>query len=394
MKNKIWILMVMAILMLSACSNPKPEMKPKNKTEQTQEQKTTVEGNAEKKEVPKEQTQTATDSQNEKRKIIDTAGREVEIPKQVKSIICVGVGTLRFTSYMQATDLVVGVEENEMNPKVTKPFSYVNQEIFAKLPHTGNNGKTYDEEIIKVNPDVIMTSGNKEAADLLQQKTGIPVVAVPLIDNMFDEKIFQMFALLGEVYGRPERAEELIAYVKELRADLESRTADIKEADKPKVYVGGVSFKGHHGFEGTEADYSPFTAINAFNLADQTGQKGAFNIDLEQVLEWDPDIIFLDFNGMSLIKEDYAKNADYYNSLKAIGQGRVYSQISFRFNAVNAELSMADAYYAGKIIYPDRFADIDPVQKAEEIFEKMLGVKFYDTLKENGYEFREIKITE
>ncbi len=375
------------LFILSACANSGKVVPEASKTKQTENL-----GSGQEKNHKHEE---ATNLVGKATRIVkDAVGREVEIPKEVKSIICVGVGSLRFTSYMQATDLVVGVEENEKNPKVTKPFSYINRRIFADLPHIGNNGKAYYEEIIKREPELIMATADKEAAELLQQKTGIPVVAVPLIDNMFDEKSYQMLELMGEVYGRQERAKELIAYIKGLKEDLQKRTGDIKEENKPSVYVGGVSFKGSHGFEGTEAGYSPFVAIGANNLADLTGQKGAFSVDMEQVLQWDPEIIFLDFNGMALINEDYAKNPDYYNSLSAVKEGRVYSQISFRFNAVNAELSMADAYYAGKIIYPERFADIDIAQKTDEIFEKMLGVKFYDTLKENGYEFREIKIGE
>ena len=52
-------------------------------------------------------------------------------------------------------------------------------------------------------------------------------------------------------------------------------------------------FKGAHGFEGTEAYYGPFELIHANNLANTTDQTGAFDIDLEQVLTWDPEIIFL-----------------------------------------------------------------------------------------------------
>ena len=37
---------------------------------------------------------------------------------------------------------------------------------------------------------------------------------------------------------------------------------------------------------------------------------------------------------------------------------------------------------------------MDVAEKADEIFETMLGVKFYDTLKANGYEFKEMKIGE
>ena len=129
-------------------------------------------------------------------------------------------------------------------------------------------------------------------------------------------------------------------------------------------------------------------------MADTTGKNGAFNIDLEQVLAWDPDVIFVDFNGMGFIKEDYAKNPDYYNSLTAVQAGKVYSQISFRSSASNLETALADAYYAACVIYPEQFKDVDPVAKAGEIFEKLLGVNPYEQLKENGYEFRPIKIGE
>ncbi len=328
------------------------------------------------------------------RTVTDCTGRQVEIPEVVESIVCVNVGTLRFTTYMQATDLVIGVEQNEIEPRISKPFSYINNALFSTLPVMGDNGTTYDEEIVKLSPDVVMAAFDKDAADALQKKLGIPVVAIAVIDNMFDKASYDTIALMGEVYGRRERANELLTYIKGLEEDLRSRTAGIPEEEKPTVYAAGISFKGAHGFDGTEANYSPFVAIGAKNLADETGQTGAFNIDLEQVLQWDPDIIFLDFNGMALINEDYAKNPDYYNSLTAVKKGRLYSQISFRSNAVNAELALADAYYAGKVIYPERFKDVDPVAKAEEIFKMVLGTEFYDTLKENGCEFKEMKIGE
>ena len=95
---------------------------------------------------------------------------------------------------------------------------------------------------------------------------------------------------------------------------------------------------------------------------------------------------------MSLINEDYAKNPDYYNALTAVQEGKVYSQISFRSNASNLETALADAYYAACVMYPEQFRDIDPVAKAAEIFEMLLGTDPYEDLKEAGYEFRPIEI--
>jgi iron complex transport system substrate-binding protein len=191
-----------------------------------------------------------------------------------------------------------------------------------------------------------------------------------------------------------DRANELTAYLKAVQEDLDSRTGNIPDSDKPSVYVAGVSFRGLHGFEGTEAGYGPFELIHANNLADTTGQSGAFDIDLEQVLSWDPDIIFLDFNGMDLINEDYAKNPDYYHALTAVQERKVFSQISFRSYASNLDTALADAYYAACILYPQQFADVDPVAKAGEIFETLLGANPYEDLKESGYEFRPIQIGE
>lgn len=327
------------------------------------------------------------------RTITDSAGRQVEVPEKVESIVCVGVGALRYTCYVGAQDLVIGVEDYETKAGMSRLYNYVNFDKFKDLPVIGTNGEPYTEEIISLAPDVIVMSAYASVeADDLQAKTGTPVVVVPGSDTTLDNAAYETIRIMGELYGMENRATELTDYLKGLQKDLDNRTKDIPDSEKPSVYVGGVSFKGHHGFEGTEAYYGPFELIHANNLANTTGQTGAFNIDLEQVLSWDPDIIFVDFNGMSLINEDYAKNPDYYNSLTAVQNGNVYSQISFRSSASNLETALADAYYAACIMYPEQFADIDPVAKAGEIFEILLGINPYVDLKEAGYEFCPIEI--
>ena len=327
--------------------------------------------------------------------ITDSTGRDVEIPSRVESIVCVGVGALRYSCYMDAAGLVVGVEDYEVKEGMSRLYNYVNFDKFKDLPVTGTNGEPNIEEIITAGPQVIVMSSYASAdADDLQEKSGIPVVMVPGSDTTLDDNAYETIRIMGELYGKEDRAQELTAYLKGIQKDLDDRTADIPEEDKPSVYVAGVSFKGAHGFEGTEAYYGPFELIHANNLANTTDQTGAFDIDLEQVLTWDPEIIFLDFNGMSLINEDYADNPDYYQNLTAVKEGKVYSQISFRSSASNLETALADAYYAACIMYPEQFSDIDPVEKAGEIFTALLGTNPYEDLKEAGYEFRQITIGE
>lgn len=373
-RSFVYLLAVIMMLSLAACGNPNLSS-PASDDAQTS--------------VP------ASPEASGTRVITDSAGRQVEIPDTVTSIVCVNVGALRYTCYMQAQDLVVGVEDYEQKAGMSRLYNYVNFDKFAALPVIGTNGEHYAEAIIDVNPDVIMmTSASGDDAEDLQQKTGVPVVVVPGSDTTMDAGAYETLRVMGEVYGKEDRANTLIAYMDSIKADLDSRTEDIAEADKPTVYVGGVSYKGAHGFEGTEANYGPFALIHAKNLANETGQAGAFNIDVEQVLAWDPDFIFIDFNGMDLIREDYAANPKYYNSLTAVQEGRVYSQISFRSSASNLETALADAYYAAAVIYPAQFKDIDPIVKAGEIFETFLGTNSYSDLKEAGYEFKTLTIGE
>ena len=329
------------------------------------------------------------------RTLTDSKNRTVEVPKQVDRVVCVGVGALRYSCYVGAADRVVGVEDYETKAGMSRLYNYVNFDKFKDLPVTGTNGEPYVEQIIDVAPQVIVMSAYASCdADELSAKTGIPVFVVPGSDTTLDDAAYETIRLLGELYGLETRAQELTKYLKGIQTDLDTRTAKIADDQKPSVYVGGVSFKGQHGFEGTEAGYGPFALIHAKNLADTTGQAGAFNIDTEQVLAWDPDVIFLDFNGMSLINEDYQAHPEFYKSLSAVRDGKVYSQISFRSCASNLETALADAYYAACMLYPEQFADVDPEVKAGEIFTELLGSNPYPDLKEAGYAFRAITIGE
>ena len=114
--------------------------------------------------------------------IVDSLKREVTVPKEVKKIVCVGVGTLRYTCYMDSEDLVVGVEDHEKKePVLARPYNYVNFDKFKDLPGIGDNGEPNIEKIIELEPDVILAIDSlKIGVDELQEKTNIPVVSIPI----------------------------------------------------------------------------------------------------------------------------------------------------------------------------------------------------------------------
>lgn len=381
MKKRVLSLLLAVALLAAVCAGCAKGTEDPKQTEATAEPTQAAGPTA-------QETQTA-------RRFTDGNGRTVELPEQVERVVCCGVGALRYTVYLGAQDRVVGVEDYETKPGMARLYNYVNFDRFSTLPVIGGNGEPYVEQIIAVDPQVIVLSAYVQVdPDELQEKTGIPVVVVPGSDTTLDQKAFDTIRLLGELYGVEDRAEELTAYLSGLTQELADRTGSISEADKPSAYVAGVSFKGNHGFEGTEAGYGPFALIGAKNLADSTGQTGAFDVDLEQVLAWDPDVIFLDYNGMDLIREAYAEKPDYFNSLTAVQEGRVYAQISFRSYASNLDTALADAYYAASVLYPQAFADVNVEEKVGEIFTELLGSNPYPDLKAAGYVFGEISLAQ
>ncbi len=327
------------------------------------------------------------------RVVTDVYGRQVTIPAKVERIAAVG-GAARFVTYAGAADKLVGVNEADKKYDVQKPYSYVNKDRFAKLASVGAGGSSdtpYIEELVKLAPDVIFCLQDKTFTENVQNKTGIPVIGI-YPDGILSDSVYGAITLIGDVMGTQKHCETVVKYMKECYADLQNRTKNIPASSKPTVYTGAVSFRGAHGFEGTYAKYPPFDLIGAKNVADETGQNGGIIIDKEKVVKWDPDIIFLNPGNMNLVNDDYKLNKSYYDNLKAVKNGKVYSQIAYNNNWTNIEIAIADTYYAGCVIFPEAFKDVDPVKKADEIFKVMLGQTLYKELSDAGYGFGKITI--
>ena len=343
------------------------------------------------------QTGVAINEDTGKIKITDMLGREVEVPKDVNKIVCVGPGCLRLITYLNATDKVVGVEDAEKKWSIYgRPYRIAHPEL-AELPTIGQGGpspKPNPEELIKVKPDVVFACYlTKEQANDLQQKTGIPVVVLSYgkLATFNNKELFDSIELAGKILGKEGRASEVVKFIKDCQTDLNERTKNISDDKKPTVYVGGIGFKGMHGIDSTSCNYPPFMAVNAENVVDELNKPSHVFITKEQLLKWNPDIIFIDEGGIKLVREDYSKNPEYYNSLKAFKDGNVYGLLPYNYYTTNVGTALADAYYVGKVIYPDEFKDINPEQKADEIYTFLVGKSVYNTMKEKLGGFEKLK---
>ncbi|MEW5762245.1 MAG: iron ABC transporter substrate-binding protein [Bacillota bacterium] len=333
----------------------------------------------------------------QKIRVTDLAGREVEIAVPVKKVVAIGPGALRLVCYVNGAEKVVGVEDLEKKQPTGRPYILAHPEL-KDLPTIGPGGpnSTPDaEKLVAVKPDVIFASYlvDRAKADDLQAKTNIPVVVLSYGQlATFDEELYQSLTLVGKIIGQESRAREVVDFIKQCQADLHARTKDIPEEKKPTVYVGGLGMKGTHGIESTQGQYPPFVAVNAKNVVDETGKKGSVMIDREKLLSWDPQIIFIDEGGLSLVREDYRKNPQFYRSLTAVRKGELYGQMPYNYYTTNIDTALADAYYAGKVIYPDRFGDVDPAKKADEIYTFLLGKPVYTRMAQDFGGFKKLTL--
>lgn len=323
-----------------------------------------------------------TASNSQKITVIDTLGRQVEINAQAKKVVAIGPGALRLCCYFNNIDMIAGVEQMDKGDSIGKPYVMANPSL-ANLPVIGLGGPNNapdPEKIIAVKPEVIFSTyaADKVSADNLQSKTGIPVVAISYgKTSTFDPAVNASLKLIGKILGKEQKAQEIADYMEKCKNDLDTRTKDIPDDKKPSAYVGSLGMKGTHGIESTQGNYSLFNAVHAKNVVDETGKTGSLMIDKEKLIQWNPDKIFIDGSGFQMFQQDYQKSKDYYNTLSAIKNGEIYSQLPYNFYTTNIDTAIADAYYIGKVLYPEQFKDIDPEKKADEIYKFLVGKDLY-----------------
>jgi len=320
--------------------------------------------------------------------VTDALGRSHDLPSPVERVICSGSGCLRLLTYLQAQDLVVAVDDIESKPNRfdSRPYALANPR-FKTMPIFGQfRGQDNPELILTLDPQpqlifkTFATMGHDPVE--LQAKTGLPVVVLD-VGNLgaARDKFYLSLRTMGALVGTSDRAEALISYFDAAIADLARRTADIPDSRRPTAYLGGVAYKGPHGFQSTEPGYPPFAFVGARNLAHEDGgvakDVSNTNVAKEQIVAWDPDYLFVDLStlqmgenagGLHELRADPA-----YATLTAVQEGRVYGVLPYNWYSQNYESILANAYFVGKVLYPERFADIDPVAKADEIYAFIVG---------------------
>ncbi len=338
------------------------------------------------------------------RDIVDALGRTSTIPDTVERVICSGSGALRLLSYLGGTDLVVGVDEIEKRNDLSdaRPYFLANPQ-FRDLPLIGaHRGRDNFELIMALDPapQVILKSVSSAGPDVptTHERTQIPVIGIDTGDfGAKRPQLYQALRIMGEVIGRTERAEEVIAFFESEIADLEER-ADRSDIVPPTAFVGAVAHAGAQGFNSTEPNYPPFALLGIKNLAAEGAGAGANHamVAKEKILEWDPEILFLDLStlqgGATGGGLHELKTEPVYQALTAVAEQQVWGLLPYNLYSKNYGSILADAWFIGTLLRPDSFDDITPAAKADEIYEFLLGEPVFGQMDEMFEDLAFVKV--
>ena len=330
--------------------------------------------------------------------VTDSWGREVSIPEKVTRVICSGSGCLRYLVYLQGQDLAVAVDDMEKSRSMfeSRPYYLAHPELKDKPLFGEFRGFDNPELIVALDPapQVIFKVNGKMGHDPveLQNKTGIPVIILEYGQLGIGKKeMDETLLLMGRVIGKEQRAREVIAFFDGIIEDLAKRTADIPEGERPSCYIGGVAFKGPHGMTSTEPAYPPFMFVKAGNIAADPTRKASEQLQqstfsTESLVSMDPDKLFVDLSTLQGGAEVNALNQLRTEALdrvlSAVEKGEIYGVLPYNWYSQNHGSILADAYFIGKVLYPERFEDVDPVEKADEIYTFLVGKPVFDRMNE------------
>lgn len=318
----------------------------------------------------------------------DSLGRQVEIRQKAEKVVAIGPGTLRLLFYLGAEERLCGVEEVEKSwDTVGKDYSMTkNFEKIRGLPTIGPGGPgkpPVPELLLNVKPDlIVMSSTMAEVYDpnRLQQEIATPVLTISLgpAGHVDEKTLKEALLLLGKALDKTERAQELVKTIEQILSDLKKRTKGTKPLVE-KVYVGAVSFKGAQPFTATQFPYPPFSWLGISSISDKYARTPGFlNLDFEVFYKEQPQIVFIDEGNLQVVKDDFKKDPTKYCLIEAFRDGKIFGLLPFNYYWTNVSTALANAYFVGKVLFPERFKDTDPTKKANDIFITFLREPLYE----------------
>jgi len=311
--------------------------------------------------------------------ITDMLGRQLTVPTAISSVVATSPPSTILV-YMLAPDKLAGWN---FKNNFTQPFM---DENYTNLPVTGGWFGTQTgnyETIISMDPDIVIegftTDGKiNEAIERRQESFGsIPVVAIN--DSIiFVTQSDPTIEYAGKLLNCEAQAEKLIEFRSSILSEINSTVKDIPEAEKVRVYYA----EGPKGLmtDPSGSQHSQVIdicgGVNVANCPLNQGN-GMTQVSIEQVMDWNPEVI------ITSNPQFYATvySDPLWTSVDAIQNRRVYLAPQNPFCWIDRpqgpHLIIGTAWTA-KMLYPDRFTEMDLPQLTREFYSKFFHYELTD----------------
>ena len=299
--------------------------------------------------------------------VVDHGGNEVEVPNKVTRVVIDQIPILStYMAYFQGSaPYIVGYCGSFKSVISDTVLKNIAPELMESSDTVYAQSDLNIEEIMKLNPDVILyNAGNSSHAEILKA-SGIPSVGFATVGASTEadpiERYEQWLKLLEDIFNEPGKTEAFVAAGDEIVSDVESRIAEIPETDRPSAlilwkYSDGVPQVSGQGTFGTYW-------MKRLGVTDKALEATGFaQTSMEQVYSWDPDILFLDGPGLQPLRTEdvLTGNVDGadFSTLTAVQNGRVYNTTLGMWNwfTPNPDAPLVLAWLACNT-YPEAFAD-------------------------------------
>lgn len=364
--KQIFSILMAAMMLLSGCAGTANESEPSQ-------------------EPSNSETAEALEQTPEGRTVVDHDGIEVDLPEQIDRIAVGNIGPMAsvLTLFLGSGESIVGMSPMSMSAAENGILGELFPELLDADTSFLQGSNINVEKLLTLEPDLVLIQSGQSEVRTQLENAGLTVVAFGV--GTFKYDIINTYEawidLLSQIFPANDKMEEVTAYSKEVLELVQSRVSDIPEAerkralflfqyDETQMIASGRNFFGQYWCE----------SAGAVNVA-QDIEAGQATITMEQVYEWQPDVIFIT-NFTNTKPADLYANAvgsDDWSLVKAVQEQQVYKMPlgSFRTYSVSADMPVTLLWVA-KTIYPDLFSDIDTDAEVKDFYQRIYGVTLTD----------------
>lgn len=315
----------------------------------------------------------------ETREFTDSTGRTVTIPYEVTKIAVSGPLTQVYVIPL-AGEMLVGVS----NAFSENAAIYLPEYIFSLTEVGqlyGGKGEMDLEALLAADPDVVIDVGEAkgtivEDMDALTEQTGIPFVHIDATVATAPEA----YRMLGELTGRTEKAEELATWCETTYAAMTDVMAAVDAAGARKTALYCLGDAGLNVIaEGSfHAETFNMMCDNLAVVEDVVSSGMGNEVDMEQILVWNPEVIIFAPDSVY----DTAADDAAWQQVSAVANGEYYKTPYGPYGWLSSPPSVQrylGMLWLGALLYPD-YIDYDLQEAVTEYYELFYGCTLTDEM--------------